>query len=153
MNTVSLNARRGEARNVLLVVRRDRDMEWAVNFVTQLHRREPVRIHLLSVQTPFTGHVRMFFDDAAIRAFHLEDGEVEVAPVKQALDRAGVPCETHIQVGFSAATIADFAREHRCRQIVMGPPRKGLVSQLLLGSLTEQVAHLMQSNGQACEVV
>ena len=65
----------GDVKNVLLVVRRERDMDWAVNFVIHLHRRDSVRIHLLSVQTPFDGHVRMFFDDATIRAFHIEDGE------------------------------------------------------------------------------
>lgn len=155
MNTAPIDTRDGcgDAKNVLLVVRSDRDMDWAVSFVIQLYQRESVRIHLLSVQTPFTGHVRMFFDEAAIRAFHLEDGEAEVAPVKKALDCAGVPCGTYIRVGFSAATIADFARKHACRQIVMGPPHQGLMPPLLLGSLTDQVAHMLQSTGQVCEVV
>lgn len=143
----------GGAKNVLLVVRSDRDMDWAVNFVARLHQREPVRVHLLSVQMPYNGHVRMFFDDASIRAFHAEDGEAEIAPVKAALEHAGVPFVAHVWVGFSAATIAECAREFGCRQIVMGPPRKGLASQLLLGSLSEQVSHLMQSEGLACEVV
>lgn len=143
----------GIVKNVLLVVRRERDMDWAVNFVIHLHRRESVRIHLLSVQTPFDGHVRMFFDDATIRAFHIEDGEAEVKPVQKALDRANVPYKTHILIGFSAATIADFAKEYNCEQIVIGPQSKGLVSQFLLGSLTQQVTHLMQSAGQTCEVV
>lgn len=140
-------------KNVLLVVRPERDMAWATDFVIQLYQREPVRVHLLSVQTPYNGHVRMFFDDATVHAFHLEDGESELSPVKQALERAGVPHETHIQVGFSASAIADFARTFNCVQIVIGPPVRKELSQLLLGSLTDQVSHLMQSAGQACEVV
>lgn len=142
-----------DVKNVLLVVRPERDTDWATNFVIQLYQREPVRIHLLSVQTPFNGHVRMFFDDATIHAFHLEDGESEILPVKQALEGAGVPHETHVQVGFSASAIADFARTHDCVQIVIGPPVRRELSQLLLGSLTEQVSHLMQNAGRACEVV
>lgn len=141
-------------KNVLFPVRSDRDIQWVIDFMIRLHQREPVRIHLLSVQTPFDGHVRMFFKDDEIRRIQREDGEAELQPVREALDRAGVPYVCHIGVGFSAATIAEFARQYDCRQIVMGPPRsQGAVSQLLLGSIGRQVEHLLQVAGQPCEVL
>lgn len=140
-------------RNVLFVVRRDRDTEWAISFIQRLRDRDEVRVHLLSVQMPFDGHVRMFFSESQIRAIHQEDGEAELAPVCKALDAAGVPFVKHVAIGSSAETIAEYAREYRCRQIVMGPPKAGFLSQLLLGSLARQVEHLMQVAGQPCEVV
>ena len=141
-------------RNVLLPVSGERDMQWAIDYVIGLHRQEPVRVHLLSVQTPFNGHVRMFFNDDDIAAFHREDGEKELAPVRQALEQAGVPCVSHIAVGYSAATIAEFARQYHCSRIVMGPQRDPMsVSGLLLGGLARQVEQLLRAAGQACQVV
>lgn len=61
--------------NVLLPVSSERDMQWAVDYVTRLCRQGRIRVHLLSVQTPFNGHVRMFFKDDDIAQFHREDGE------------------------------------------------------------------------------
>lgn len=140
--------------NVLFPVRSDRDTGWAVDFVVDLYRREQVRIHLLSVRMPFDGAVRMFFDEAELRRIYREDGEGELKPVCDALDRMRVPYVKHIAVGRSADTIADYAKEYRCRQIVMGPQRsEGTLSQLLLGSLTRQVQHLMHAAGQPCEVL
>jgi nucleotide-binding universal stress UspA family protein len=140
--------------NVLFPVRADRDTDWAVNFLVDLYRREQVRIHLLSVRMPYDGAVRMFFDDADLRRVYREDGEAELKSVCDVLDRARVPYVKHVAVGRSADTIAEYAKEYRCRQIVIGPQRSsGTLSQLLLGSLTRQVQHLMHAAGQPCEVL
>jgi nucleotide-binding universal stress UspA family protein len=140
-------------KRILLAVRDDLDTKWAVDFVIRLHQREPIVVHLLSVQAPWDGHVRMFFSEAQIRRFHEEDGEKQLEPVREALDRAGVQYTPHVAVGFGAETIAKFAREYHCSQIVMGPARQGPLSQLILGSITRQVEHLMQVSGQQCEVL
>jgi nucleotide-binding universal stress UspA family protein len=140
--------------NVLFPVRADRDTEWAVNFLVGLYRREQVRIHLLSVRMPYDGAVRMFFDDADLRRVYREDGEAELKSVCDVLDRARVPYVKHVAVGRSADTIAEYAKEYHCRQIVIGPQRSnGTLSQLLLGSLTRQVQHRMHAAGQPCEVL
>ncbi|MEW5707366.1 MAG: universal stress protein [Pseudomonadota bacterium] len=140
--------------NVLLPVSDERDMQWAVDYVTRLSRQGPIRVHLLSVQTPFNGHVRMFFKDDDIAQFHREDGEKELAPVREVLEGAGVPCVSHVAVGYSAATIAEFARRYHCTRIVMGPQRDPMtVSGLLLGGLSRQVEQLLRTAGQACQVV
>jgi len=142
--------------NILALVRPERDIDWTVRFLIKLHQRERVRVHLLSVQPPYYGHVRMFFSEAQIRAFHVEDSERELAPVRKALDLAGVSYNVHLRVGNTASTIADFAREYHCPQIVMGPPRNTWgtgFSELILGSLTREVESLMQSYGRSCEVL
>jgi nucleotide-binding universal stress UspA family protein len=140
--------------NVLLPVSDERDMQWALDYVISLSRQRVIRVHLLSVQTPFNGHVRMFFKDDDIAQFHREDGEKQLAPVKEALEKAGVPCVPRVAVGYSAATIAEFARRYRCTRIVMGPQREPMtVSGLLLGGLSRQVEQLLRAAGQACQVV
>jgi hypothetical protein len=88
-----------------------------------MQQREPIVVDLLSVQPPFDGHVRLFFSEQEIRAFHDEDAERELAPV------------------------------HRASQIVLGPPRGRGLSEMVLGSLTRQIEHLMESTGSRCEVL
>jgi nucleotide-binding universal stress UspA family protein len=140
-------------KNILFPVRPDRDTAWVVSFLAKLRQREPVFVHLLSVQMPLSGHVRMFFSEAQVRAFHEEDGEKELAPVRKALDQAGIPYVPHMVVGHSAETIATFAREYNCHQVVMGPALENGFSDLVLGSLTRQVEHLLRSSGKPCEVL
>lgn len=140
-------------KRILFAVRDDLDTNWAIDFLVRLHQREPIMVHLLSVQPPWNGHVRMFFPEAQINAFHKEDGENQLKPVRDALDRAGVRYVPHISVGFGAETIARYAKEYNCRQILMGPMRQRGLSELVLGSLSRQVEHLMQMAGAPCEVL
>ena len=141
--------------NILVPVRADRNTAWAADFLAKLLQRGPIRVHLLSVQPPMTGfvHVKMFFDPAEIRAFYDEQAERAFAPMRRALDAAGIPYNTHTVVGHDAEEIAKFAQSHHCRQIVMGP-MKGLgISELILGSLSHQIEHLMRTAGRPCEVL
>ena len=140
-------------RKVLFPVVGDRDTAWGISFLERLQQREPITVELLSVQRPYTGHVRMFFDKDEVHTFHLEDARRELQPVKEALERAGIAYRASMAVGQSAETIAAFAKEHGISQIVLGPsPEKGLTS-LILGSLTRQVRSLMASAGNPCEVL
>ena len=70
-------------QKIICPVRPDRDTDWAVNCLQRIQQREPIVVDLLSVQTPFDGHVRLFFSDEEIRAFHDEDADRELAPVSR----------------------------------------------------------------------
>ncbi len=141
-------------KNVLFPVSSERDTQWGVDYLVRMHREESVRVHLLSVQPSLNGHVRMFFSDQDIKHFHREDGEKELAPVREKLDAAGVPHVAHIAVGSSAATIAEFARRFQCEQVVMGPAVSGgVLSGMLIGGIAHQVAHLLETMGAACQVI
>ncbi len=139
--------------DVLAFVRSDRDTDWVAGFLIKLHQREDIRVHLLSVRSPFNGHVRMFFDEPRIRAFHQEDADSELAPLSGALGAAGVPYDSHMSVGYAAEEIVRFAQNHRCDRIVVGPPKGKGVSELVLGSLTRQIEHMMRLAGTTCEVL
>lgn len=138
---------------ILAFVRSDRDADWVARSLIRLHQREDIRVHLLSVRPPFNGHVRMFFDEEQIHAFHLEDAQSELAPLRAALGAAGVRYDSHMAVGSAAEEIVRFAQDHHCDRIVVGPPRGNGVSRLVLGSLTRQIEHMMQLAGTTCEVV
>lgn len=138
---------------ILFPVVGDRDPSWGISFLERLQQREPITVELLSVQQPYTGHVRMFFDKDEVFTFHREDAERELAPVRRALEAAGVPYRAHMVVGYSAEAIARFAQEHHVAQVVLGPPRGRGFSELVLGSLTRQVRSLLESAGAPCEVL
>lgn len=139
--------------DILAVVRPDHDTDWVARFLIEMYQRERVHVHLVSVRCPFNGHVRMFFDETLLHDFHREDAETELAPVRQALDAAGVPYETHVAVGYAAEEIVKLAQKHRCMRIVMGPPKGGSLSELILGSLNRQIEQMMRVTGKACEVL
>jgi len=140
-------------QKIVFPVRPDRDTDWAVSCLQRMQQREPIVVDLLSVQPPFDGHVRLFFSDEEVRAFHDEDAERELAPVRRKLDAAGIPYHSYVVVGCGAKAIAKFAQEHRASQIVLGPPRGRGLSEMVLGSLTRQIEHLMESAGTRCEVL
>jgi nucleotide-binding universal stress UspA family protein len=139
--------------DILAFVRSDRDTDWVAGFLIKLHQREDIRVHLLSVRSPFNGHVRMFFDEHRIHAFHREDAKSELAPLRAALGAAGVPYDSHMAIGYAAEEVVKFARNHHCDRIVVGPPKGKGGSELVLGSLTRQIEHMMRLAGTTCEVL
>lgn len=141
------------ARKILFPIVADRDSSWGIAFLERLRQQEPIAVDLLSVQQPFTVHVRMFFRGEEMQAFHREDAERELAPVRRALDEARIPYRTHMVVGYGAEAIASFAQEHRSSQIVLGPAAGLGFTNMILGSLTRQVRALMESAGAPCEVL
>jgi nucleotide-binding universal stress UspA family protein len=138
--------------DVLAPVRADHDQRWALNCLTELNQREPIRVHLLSVQPHYSGHVRMFVSPTWINEVQQEDGQQELAPMCRELDARGIPYERHVVEGSSAEQIARAARQHHCAQIVMGPPAAGHLSDRVFGSLNRQVEQLLQQAGEACVV-
>lgn len=142
-----------DVANILAPVRSDRDVRWMSNCLAKLHRRQAIRVHVLSVQPVYDGHVRMFFHPDEIHAFQRADAEQEMRPLCEALDKLGVPYNKHVVVGSSAEEIARFAESHFCRQIVMGPTLASRFTELVFGSLNHQVASLMRAAGRPCEVI
>lgn len=138
---------------VLATVREDHDQRWAVDQLSRMNQREPIRVHLLSVQPRYSGHVRMFLSPEWIHEAQREDAEREMAPMRSALDALGISTECHVAEGSSAEQIARFAREHHCAQIVIGPPAAGHLSDRIYGSLNREVEHLMRQAGTPCEVL
>lgn len=104
--------------------------------------REPVEIHLLNVQYPLHGDVRMFVSDEQVRNFHHDEGLKALESARNALEGAKIPHVFHIGVGDPAEVIAQYAREKSCDQIFMGTRGLGRIAGMLMGSVATKVIHL-----------
>ncbi|MDP3798649.1 MAG: universal stress protein [Polaromonas sp.] len=107
--------------------------------VSEFMKNRDVEIHVLNVQPPFSKHVSDFISRRARMAFHQEQTEKALAPVRQALDRSGIPYTVHTEVGDKADCIANAARRLRCDRIVMSTARKSSLVRWVEDSVTNQV--------------
>ena len=98
----------------------------AVRHIIKLVKdREPLELHLLNVQPPMHGDVTMSISGSVLKEFHQEQAAKALASACRLLDRVGVPYTRH------------------CDKVIMGTRGLGAVPQLLLGSVTHAVIHLM----------
>jgi len=104
--------------------------------------RDPLEIHLLNVQYPLHGDVRVFLDDEQVQGFHHEEGLKALEAARGVLDAAALRYLFHVGVGDPAAVIAEYAREKGCDQIVMGSQGRSALAGLLMGSVATKVIHL-----------
>ena len=118
----------------------------AVKALLDARRYDPVeRVDLLAVQTPLqAGKFARGLSQAEIDAYHEEEGQAAVQAASALLSEAGVPFETHIQVGAAAETIARVAGETGANEIYMGTRGLGSVSAMFMGSVATGVLHLTE---------
>ena len=106
---------------------------------------EPIEVHLLNVQSPIaSGSVKMFISRQQLNDYHRDEGMAALKEARAFVDRAGLPFHHHIGVGEIAPTIADYAKEKNCQQIVMGTHGRGGLAGMLLGSVATKVIHLAE---------
>jgi nucleotide-binding universal stress UspA family protein len=129
-------------RKALLPVDGSANALAAVRHVIRLVRdRDPLEIHLLNVQPPMHGDVTMFVGGAAVREFHESCSLRALASACRLLDDDAVPYVPHVAVGHIAQVIAATASKLECDTVVMGTRGLGTVTQLLHGSVTNDVIH------------
>lgn len=105
--------------------------------------REPLEVHLLSVQSPLVGvNVKLFVSPESLNDYYREQGEAALARAKEVLGGAGVAFVPHIGLGDPAEVIVQYAEAKGCEQIVMGSRGLGAVGSLVLGSVATKVLHL-----------
>lgn len=127
-------------------------MRAAVAEAIEICSREPVAVHLLSVQPLVSSHVAMFFGNGELHQIQHDAGMEDLAPAQALLDAAGVPYTASVIVGRSAETIARAARELGCDWIVMGRDADGSFAGKIFGSLAEQVRQIV-SGASDCQVI
>jgi YjbE family integral membrane protein len=100
---------------------------------------EAVEIHLVNVQRPLSGDVDRFVSEADRRAHHQEQGLQALREAQARLDKAGIAHIDHVAVGTPGVTIARYAADLQCDQIVMGTHGAGAGVQSILGSVAVEV--------------
>ncbi|MCC7325507.1 MAG: YjbE family putative metal transport protein [Burkholderiales bacterium] len=114
-----------------------------VRFAEQLRwYREPVAIDLLSVQPPAHRDVSSFVADDAIRGHHHDQGMTALQPLREALERSGVPCAVHIGVGELAPVVARYATTLASRQVYLAAAAQG--DRAELGAVVAQLCELVE---------
>jgi len=96
-------------------------------------------LHLVNVQPPVRGVAASMVGQDAIKTYHHEEGMKALEGAIEACRAAGVTARHHIGVGSIGPTIARFAKELGCAQIIMGTRGHGKALNLLLGSAASEV--------------
>ena len=104
--------------------------------------REMPQIHLLNVQVSLPRDIGRFINAETIREFHNDTGTTELQAATEKLIAAGITPKTHVLVGEPAATIAKFADENHCAQILIGSRGHSGIAGTLLGSVASRVVNL-----------
>jgi nucleotide-binding universal stress UspA family protein len=116
----------------------------AVRYVIKLvWDGQPLDVHLLNAQPPLTGDVMAFIPYSAARDYHLEEAKRAMRRACDLLDRAGIAYSKHIVIGDAARVIAEQARDLRCDMVVLGTHGSPTITQLLLGSVSQEAIRLM----------
>lgn len=118
----------------------------------ELHRQEPVVMHLLSVQPSVSGHVAMYFQGAELKQIQRTAGAEELAPALALMQAAGVRCTSRVSIGRRAETIARTAGELGCDRIMVAGDGDRSLAGRFLGSLAQQVRHLVGGHA-GCQVI
>ncbi len=112
------------------------------HIIKQFMNNTAMEIHLLNVQPPFNKDITRFVSRNNVHDYHRERAENALAPVRQLLDKFGIPYGAHMEVGDRATCIAHTARRLRCDQIVMGTARKNSLTRLVENSVTNKVVEV-----------
>jgi YjbE family integral membrane protein len=116
----------------------------AARHVVNQFMNQRVEVHLLHVRTPLSQHVARFLSRGTRAAFHVAEAEKALAPARELLQRFGVPCTEHVELGAKAEAITRLAQELGAAQIVMGTARKNSLTRLVEDSVTNRVLELTQ---------
>jgi nucleotide-binding universal stress UspA family protein len=99
-------------------------------------------LHVLNVQPPVPGRAGAVVGRDAIEKYHQEEAIKQLQTATDRLNAAKLQFQRHIGIGEPAETIAGYARDQHCDQIVMGTRGLGKVSGLVLGSVATRVIQL-----------
>lgn len=132
----------GESVRILVPFDGSANAERALKFALDLANAAPgARVEIANVQLTVGGAVSMFINKADIKDYHRDEGMKTLAPAIAAAKKSGVPYAHHIGVGQPGPTIAAFAKQLKCTQIVMGTRGLGATLGLLMGSVATDVIH------------
>ena len=112
---------------------------YAANLVAQLQPGDH-RVTLLSVHDDIgLVHAKSFVGNETVADYLREISDKELAPARQLLDAAGVPCDTVQRTGHVAKEIVDCAHTGKFDLVVMGAKGRGAIADLLIGSVAQRV--------------
>ena len=113
----------------------------AIDYVKQ-HRKlfgEHAEITIVNAQTSLPPHVSKRFSKSNIQTYYLDGFEKDMKPARQALKAAGLDYTEALEVGHPGDEIAKLATRGRFDMLIMGSHGRGLLRNLVLGSVATRV--------------
>ena len=114
----------------------------AIKMIGACAGHDKPEVHLINVQPSLRGAVGMFIESEDIKDYHREEGLKALETARKLLDEAGLEHTIHIDVGTPAQVIDRYARELGVEQIVMGTRGLGNISDIVLGSTSDELLRL-----------
>lgn len=111
----------------------------AIKMIGACSDHEQPEVRLINVQPSVRGAVGMFVGAEDIKDYHREEGLKALDGACKLLDAAGLAHKIHIDVGAPATVIDRYAREFGSEQIVMGTRGLGKLSDIVLGSTSDEL--------------
>jgi hypothetical protein len=140
-------------KNVLVVANDMQDCSALAAALAEMHAREAVRIYLLAVVIPPTGHARSFLRAIDLKRSLHQHGQRALRPLRDLLDAAQVPYQHHVEVGQWLAAISEFAQARGCRRILIGDNQGSAMRDLVLRHDRWKIESCIEKAGLACAVV
>ncbi len=100
-------------------------------------------VQLTNVQLPIRLNAEPTLTPEHIRPMQEAVGEQELQAARAALDAAHVSYKIKVAIGPVAESIAQYAKEQSCSEIVMGTRGMDSLRNLVLGSVATKVIHLV----------
>jgi nucleotide-binding universal stress UspA family protein len=126
---------------VLVPVDGSRASKRALRYAAKRHRGSPgACLMLLNVQPAVVPSALVSTE--IVRNHQARMAERILAPAQRVCRRLGIEYRATFLEGDAAESIASFARQTRCKEIVIGTRGLGRISGLMLGSVATKVVHL-----------
>ena len=94
---------------------------------------------VLHVQSPVTPRVKTMLGAATVKAYHHDEAERVLEPIRKFLRRHAIPFRCSWVVGPPSREILGAAQREKSQILVMGTHGHGLLGQALMGSVAQRV--------------
>ena len=94
---------------------------------------------VLNVQPPVPGRVETVMGSAEVAAYHREESDKVLDPIKTFLDKHALNYRTLSVIGHPVEEILKTAVKEKSHMIVMGTHGHGLLGRALMGSIAQRV--------------
>lgn len=96
-------------------------------------------LFVLNVQVQVPGRVRSMLGSAEVAAYHREEGDKVLDPIKKFLDKHALNYRYASVMGHPVEEILKAAEKEMSQLIVMGTRGHGLIGRTLIGSIAQRV--------------
>ena len=96
-------------------------------------------LFVLNVQVPVPRRVESMLGSAEVAAYHQEEANKVLNPIKRFLDRHALPYRCATVVGLPVDEILKAAKREKSHLLVMGTHGHGLLGRALMGSIAQRV--------------